>query len=152
MTTDPFNKLEHQVFQPTINIMADFGNGPYAWFRLPGDGHLGIGSCIADAISGFPEEYGISDNLQRQFARWVTEFENRYDDHDFDWADWNWTGVCLSNRLKLELGEGYAVIYHQPVEDPESDNIILNIIGTFKKRMSEEDWKLLKEMQRKNDE
>jgi len=38
--------------------MADFGMGPYAWLRGPESTQPRVGQCIADAVTGFPKEYG----------------------------------------------------------------------------------------------
>lgn len=98
--------------------MADFGNGPYAWLREPNDARPLVGACIADAVCGFPEEYGISESLHKKFAEWVIEFENKYKKQDVDWERWNQFGIELTQRLKQEVGDRFFVEYHFPYEDP----------------------------------
>jgi hypothetical protein len=103
--------------------MADFGNGPYAWLRRPDLSRPRVGGNIADAVTGFPEEYNISAALQADFASWITEFERKWDDRAFDWDCWNRTGIALARRLKVEIGDRFLVEYHYPCEDPRSGGI-----------------------------
>lgn len=102
----------------TISIMADFGNGPYAWLRKPDENLPYVGGNIADAVSGFPEHFGVTQGLQKQLADWVIDFENNYDKESFNWKKWNQCGINLSKKLKLEVGNHYLVEYHFPCEDP----------------------------------
>ncbi|MDD5724493.1 MAG: hypothetical protein PHY29_12280 [Syntrophales bacterium] len=60
----------------TICIMADFGNGPYAWVREAVSSKPLVGSNIADVICGFPDEFDVSEELEKQFADWAIKFEN----------------------------------------------------------------------------
>ena len=91
----------------TVIIMADFGMGPYAW----------KGGNIADASGGFPPEYGVSKELEAEFADWVTKFECDYDKPDFDWEVFNRRGIELSRKLKKEIGDRFKIEYHIPIED-----------------------------------
>ena len=102
--------------------MADYGNGPYAWIRELGSPERSIGPCLADAICGFPEEFGVSKELETQFAEWVTEFERDWKEHNIaDWEKWNQRGIALSKKLKREFGDKFLVKYHYPHEDPRFD-------------------------------
>jgi len=102
----------------TICIMADFGMGPYAWLRKPELSPPMVGPNIADAVSGFPDEYGISKGFQSSFAVWVTEFEKNYETISFDWEKWNHAGIELAIKLKQEIRDQFLVEYHYPCEDP----------------------------------
>jgi hypothetical protein len=104
-----------------ICIMTDFGMGPYAWLRGPELTRSRVGQCIADAVTGFPKEYGVSENLQRDFAEWVIDFEKNYDHVNFDWEEWNHVGIELARKLKKEIGDQFLVEYHYPHEDPRYD-------------------------------
>ncbi len=101
--------------------MADFGMGPYAWLRGPESTQSRVGPCIADAVTGFPKEYGVSENLQRNFAEWVVDFGRNYRDANFDWERWNNIGITLARKLKQEIGDQFPVEYHYPHEDPRHD-------------------------------
>ncbi len=107
----------------TISIMADFGMGPYAWLRSPEYYPPSVGLNIADSVSGFPEEFGISQELQSQLADWVIEFERNSDDSAFDWKRWNQTGISLSQKMKQEVGDKFRVEYHYPFEDPTNGGL-----------------------------
>ncbi len=111
----------------TICVMADFGNGPYAWRRGPEESRPRTGGNIADAVRGFQAHYGISQGLQEKFAAWVTQFERDYEHTEFDWARWNEQGVALARRLKGEVGERFLVEYHYPCEDPHRGGEIIDI-------------------------
>lgn len=102
--------------RPIISIMADFGSGPYAWIRSSEES--AIGPNIADVTWGLQKEYGVSKELDEQFAEWVTLFERNYDKNSFDWAVWEERGINLASKLKKELGDSYSVEYHYPCEDP----------------------------------
>ncbi|MBN1636316.1 MAG: hypothetical protein JW920_07370 [Deltaproteobacteria bacterium] len=102
----------------TICIMADFGNGPYAWIRDPETAKPLVGPNIADAICGFPEDFGVSKGLHKQFANWVIDFENHYDDKGFNWEEWNQISIELCKMFKKEIGDRFLVEYHYPWEDP----------------------------------
>lgn len=110
--------------------MADFGNGPYAWLRGPEEKQPCAGGCIADAVAGFPPEYGVSENLQREFAEWVIDFERNSEHADFAWEEWNHVGMDLARKLKKEIGDQFLVEYHYPSEDPryDADPPIIEII------------------------
>lgn len=92
----------------TVKIMADFGMGPYAW------------NCgnIADAVCGFPPEYGVSKELETDFAEWVTKFERDCDKPDFEWDAFNRRGIELARKLKKEIGNRFDIEYRIPIEDP----------------------------------
>jgi len=102
----------------TICIMADFGNGPYAWLRTPENSAPHVGPCIADVTWGLNIEFGVSKELDKLFADWVTVFANNYDKKSFDWNAWEERGIDLARRLKKQVGDIYAVEYHYPFEDP----------------------------------
>ena len=97
--------------------------GPYAWLRGPELAPPRVGLNIADSVSGFEEEFGVSQELQSQFADWVTEFEAGYDDAKFDWEKWNQAGMTLARKLKQEVGDKFLVEYHYPFEDPVNGGV-----------------------------
>lgn len=103
-----------------INIMADFGNGPYGWINDNKD-DIHVGGNFADAICGFGDHLGvkISSSLEEDFADWVIVFENCYDHAGFNWKQFNVRGVQLSRRLKREVHNRFYVRYHKPCEDPD---------------------------------
>jgi len=127
--------------KPMIRIMADFGNGPWAW---------GSDGCCIASVGWGPEEYEISEELKKDFADWVTEFERNSDrfctleEHltlckalglseketarsieefkampPFDWQSFNTRGLTLAKRLYDELGGNVEVVYQKPGEDPD---------------------------------
>lgn len=102
-----------------VTIMADYGNAPYAWLReldnMP-EGYLG--GNIADAVAGFPVEFGVSSKLEMDFASWAVRFERDSESIDFPWKDWNEQGRELTRRLEQEIGENYLCRYVLPEEDP----------------------------------
>lgn len=102
----------------TITIMADFGNGPYAWIKDASDESRWVGGNIADAVSGFGKKYGVPAELEKQFAAWVIRFERECNNPTFDWNDFHGEGVALSQHLKQVLGDAYRVVYVKPREDP----------------------------------
>ena len=102
----------------TITIMADFGNGPYAWLKDASDESRWVGGNVADAVSGFGEEYGVPAELEKQFADWVMRFECEYNNPSFDWNAFHREGMTLCQHLKRVLGEAYRVVYVKPHEDP----------------------------------
>ena len=104
--------------EETINIMADFGNGPYAWKKQAGDGGHGVGSNIADATCGLSHVIGTSQRLDDDFARWVIDFERGYDDPEFDWDLFHMEGLLLTTRLKDEVGNRFTIFYCAPSDDP----------------------------------
>ncbi len=106
----------------TLVIMADFGMGPYAWLRYPDEPPYKCGGNIADSVCGFPEEYGISKELEKLFAEWVIDFERHYDQPVFNWQEWNDSGIVLAKKLKVEVGDKFSVEYHVPMEDPSNPN------------------------------
>jgi hypothetical protein len=57
--------------KPTIRIMAEFGNGAWAW---EGTSRAGPFKFIADASYG-PVGYSISEDLKRDFAEWAIEYD-----------------------------------------------------------------------------
>ena len=106
----------------TITIMADFGNGPYAWLKNSSEESEYVGINIADYVSGFGDELSVSEALEIDFMNWVSYFEADYDKPDFNWTRFNQQGVEMAKRLYLELNRIYCVIYQQPIEDPAYKN------------------------------
>lgn len=104
--------------RPVVTIMADFGNGPYAWLREPGEKDAGVGGNIADAVAGFCGILPVSPGLEGDFARWAIAFENGYDDPHFNWALFNATGMVLTQRLADEVGASHRFFYVRASEDP----------------------------------
>jgi hypothetical protein len=109
------------MFKPpknVINIMADFGMGPYGWINESVEG-IGVGGNFADTTTGFGDKLGIkiSSSLEEDFADWVIVFECCYDHRDFNWNQFNARGVQLSRRLKREVHDSFYVRYHRPCED-----------------------------------
>jgi hypothetical protein len=107
----------------TIHIMADYGMSPYAWLRRAGNTR-GVGGNIADACSGFPEEYNVSKDLEKAFAKWAIYFEQTVEpgrDNNFDWETFHRKGHELTKRLEKEIGDRFNVRYIIPWEDPESE-------------------------------
>jgi len=95
-----------------IYIMADFGMGPYAWRH----------GNIADSITGFPPEFGVTKELEADFAEWAISFEKDYDSPAFDWEAFHRRGIELSKRLKQEIGTRFDIEYHKAIEDPAYEN------------------------------
>jgi len=106
--------------KPIIYIGADFGNAPYAWLKESINGVI-HSSNIADFVTGFPDEYGVSSGLDEKLGKWAVEFECKCDDPGFDWDRWNGTGIELARELKKELGGRFRVFYAYPCEDPNYD-------------------------------
>jgi hypothetical protein len=104
--------------EKTITIMADFGNGPYAWLKEAADESSLVGENIADSVSGFCGEPPVSAALEQAFAEWVTGFEQHCDEPTFDWQGFHSRGLDLSHRLYRELAGSYRVFYDKPYEDP----------------------------------
>lgn len=102
----------------TITIMADIGNGPYAWIKDALDETRYLGPNIADAYSGFGGKPLVSEALEMDFRHWIIYFESNYNDSGFDWAEFNRQGEELAWNLYLELSGGYRVFYQKPSEDP----------------------------------
>jgi hypothetical protein len=100
-----------------ITLMPDFG-GAYAWGRDSID-EPGIGPCIADAISGFPDVYGVPKRLDRRMSEWGVRFERGYDSTTFDWAAFHLEGIGLACELQHVLGPSYTVYYDRPWEAPD---------------------------------
>ena len=107
--------------QYTITIMPDYGMAPYAWLREEKKGR-GVGGTIADASGGFSEEYGVSKELEKDFAEWANYFENNVDccsdNYDFDWETFHQKGMELAKRLNDEIGHRFNIVYEKPMEDP----------------------------------
>ena len=101
----------------TITIMADIGNGPYAWIKDTADEPNYVGRNIADACTGFGDELSVSDELEMDFMNWVVYFEKNYNNPNYDWIEFNRQGVEMAKRLYLELNGIYRVIYEKPIED-----------------------------------
>jgi len=95
---------EEKTERETICIMADFGMGPYAWHQ---------GANIADSLTGFPSRFGVSKNLEADFAEWVIDFERNYERLDFDWDGFHQRGIELSKKLKKEIGDRFIIEYHK---------------------------------------
>jgi hypothetical protein len=116
--------LEMQVMQATtrpkkaITIMADFGNGPYAWLKDASDERSYVGCNIADAVFGFRGQLPVSAGLEHDFAEWVTAFERSYDQPTFNWPGFHLRGLALAQRLYDELNGTLRVVYAKPSEDP----------------------------------
>jgi hypothetical protein len=113
----------------TITIMADIGNGPYAWIKVASDESRYVGSMIADAYSGFGGDPLVSDALEMEFRHWIIYFENYcydcnadpYISSTFDWMEFNRQGKEMARCLYLELNGKYKIIYQKPSEDPGSE-------------------------------
>jgi hypothetical protein len=101
-----------------ITIMADFGNGPYAWLKEDSDARSGVGVNIADALCGFGGMFPVSAELETDFAEWVVFFERCHDLPAFDWSEFHVRGMALALRLNHELGGTFRVVYDKPFEDP----------------------------------
>ena len=114
------NKQKQEKIMPslTITIMADIGNGPYAWIKDTADDSRYVGRNIADACTGFGYELSVSDELEMDFMNWVVYFEKNYNNPNYDWIEFNRHGVEMTKRLYLELNGIYRVIYEKPIEDP----------------------------------
>lgn len=106
-------------------IKPEFG-GAYGWIKqnghLAGSSQLGPNHADTTAWCG---DHPISDELQREFARWQTRFEidvpvNTDVCYTFDWAAFHQEGFKLAKRLKSELGEVARVFYRKPSEDPST--------------------------------
>ena len=113
----------------TITIMADIGNGPYAWSKDASDDSRDVGSMIADAYSGFGGKPLVSEALEMEFRHWIIYFENNcydfnsnpYVSPNFDWLEFNRQGKEMARCLYLELKGKYRIIYQKPSEDPGSE-------------------------------
>ncbi len=92
----------------TIYIMADYGMAAYAWRK----------GNIADSVTGFPEEFGVSKELEAKFAEWAIDFERNCDKPHFDWKDFHKRGIELTKNLKEEIGNQFNIEYHKPIQDP----------------------------------
>lgn len=104
--------------------MADFGNGPYAWFRPADANGKGVGGNIADAVAGFYlGGVKLPESLESAFAAWVIEFERGYDRPDFPWSSWNARGIALAREVKTIFGDRYAVEYHYAFEEPNRESL-----------------------------
>lgn len=102
----------------TITIMADIGNGPYAWIKDASDESRYVGSMIAEAYSGFFGKPPVSEALEMDFRHWIIYFENNCNDANFDWAEFNRQGEEMAWCLYLELNGEYRIFYLKPCEDP----------------------------------
>lgn len=106
-----------------LTVMPDYGSGPFLWINRTGDDTNGIGpNCCSHgfACSSHP----MSQALLRDFSEWVVEFEGASDVDDdslerldLDWAGFHARGLVLAQRLKLEVGPAFRVIYSKPIED-----------------------------------
>lgn len=98
--------------------MADFGLSPYAW----GKNSLvepGVGSNIADSVSGFGDVYGVPKQLEARLSEWATQFEQSWDSPEFEWPAFHCVGKGLVAELRQVLGEGFIVNYKKPIEAPD---------------------------------
>jgi hypothetical protein len=102
-----------------ITIMADYGNGPYAWLNENPEEKPGIGPGIADMTHGFLD-WNVSKELEADFADWMVPFaRDSYDNPEsFPWEEFHRRGIELSKRLKREVGSTFRVRYVKPSEDP----------------------------------
>lgn len=113
----------------TITIMADIGNGPYAWIKDASDDSRYVGPMIADAYSGFGGKPLVSEALEMEFRHWIIYFENNcydfnanpYVSSNFDWLEFNRQGKEMARCLYFELKGKYRIIYQKPGEDPGSE-------------------------------
>lgn len=112
----------------TITIMADFGNGPYAWKKRTCEGCAAVGPNIADATCGLSFLIGTSPGLDDEFSEWVKRFEDGCFRPDFDWAAFHDLGVKLAGRLKHEVGKRFVVAYRPPWEDPQRGTMAAIVI------------------------
>ncbi len=103
----------------TITVMPDFGNGPWAWLTED-RATQGVGPCIADATCGMPG-FGLSKELEEDFAEWVIDFERNCEREGFDWDDFHMRGMALAKRLRREVDSAYVVVYEKPMEDPDCE-------------------------------
>lgn len=98
--------------------MADFGLSPYAWGKRSLV-ERGVGSNIADSVSGFDDEYGVPKQLEARLGEWAVQFEQSWESPEFDWPAFNRVGQCLASELRQVLGEGFIVNYKKPIEAPD---------------------------------
>jgi len=146
-------KAMHQIAlemagKDVYTVMPDFGH-TFAWHKPIGlHPAAGVGSNCDGRIG----EYSISEQLERDFSDWQSEFEsagwrrNKPDRFPLDWNDYHRRGLDLTRRLKVELGESVCVVYEKPFEDPEVDTderreVLLN--GRLAPLPSRSDLKLL---------
>ena len=109
----------HMKPDKTITIMADFGFGPYAWLKDAADESDYVGINIANLKTGMTD-FKISKQLEADFAKWIDRFErDALDNPDFPWSSFHEEGICLSRRLKEEVGDATNVLYVKPFEDPQ---------------------------------
>jgi hypothetical protein len=113
-----------------ITIMADYGNGPYAWLKDASDERSYVGTNIADAVAGFCGDPPVSRALENDFAEWAISFERGADSPAFDWPGFHSCGIALSHRLFREIGRSFRIFYVKPHEDPKHDeNGRIEILG-----------------------
>jgi hypothetical protein len=74
-----------------ITIMADYGNGPYAWLNENPEESNAPGGNIADMIGGCPSDWNASKELEADFADWIGLFERDSYDHfeSFPWEEFH---------------------------------------------------------------
>jgi hypothetical protein len=65
-----------------ITIMADYGNGPYAWLNENPEESNAPGGNIADMTHGFLD-WIVSKELEADFADWILPFD-RDSSHNFE--------------------------------------------------------------------
>ena len=104
-----------------ITIMADYGNGPYAWLKDASDERGYVGANIADAVAGVCGDPPVSQALEHDFAEWVISFEREADRPSFDWPGFHSRGLALSHRLFREIGQSFRIFYVKSHEDPNHD-------------------------------
>lgn len=109
-------------FVPVLTVMADYGNAPFLWLVDSAD-RGGVGSNICDGVRWYPED-PLSEGLWSDFAEWAIRFDRTcfylddVDPGDWDWIAFHTQGLRLAQRLKVEVGERFRVVYTKPSEDP----------------------------------
>jgi len=68
MVAEALPCYDSRMADETITIMADFGNGPYAWKKRTCEGCASVGSNIADATYGLSNSIGTSAELDGDLA------------------------------------------------------------------------------------
>ncbi|MBF0543089.1 MAG: hypothetical protein HQM08_01585 [Candidatus Riflebacteria bacterium] len=96
-------QMNDEYVEKTIQIMADFGFGPYAWLKDSSDQADYAGLKIANRKTGITE-FRISKKLETDFAKWIDHFERKaLDNPGFDWESFHQEGIHPSMRLKQEF-------------------------------------------------
>jgi hypothetical protein len=89
-----------------ITIMADYGNGPYAWLNENPEESNAPGGAIADMIGGWPSDWNVSKELDADFTDWILPFDRDsfHNPESFPWEEFHRRGIELTRRLKREVG------------------------------------------------